>query len=100
MVRLHNENFLIYIFTEEGKYGNSIIFQYEQYQSWFQKSRYKLQSIIINTTYYNVKILNQVKGKFPGGGTTDTKTVNKHDLCYKCSIDGYDLPFVNLRVSY
>ena len=31
-------------------------------------------------------------------GTIDPKTVNKHDLCYQCSVGDPDLTFRNLSI--
>ena len=47
---------------------------------------------------FNFNLFNRVKVDVPGGGIIDPKTVNKHNLCYQCSVCVTYLPFGNLII--
>ena len=55
-----------------------------------------ISPVLINTKYDYVHLLNQVIGRIP----REKETVNKHDYCYKFSIDVPELIFGNERNRY
>ena len=57
---IHNNGFIIYIFTGEVNYGTPNIFINKNYNTWLQKLSDQFSPIIINTTYDHVYLLNQV----------------------------------------
>ena len=61
----------------------------------FQQLWDQFSTIIINAIYDDVHFLNPVKLKVTRWGTISAKTVNKHELCYQCSVNVPDLLFVN-----
>ena len=54
IVKLHNYQFLIYIFTDKFENGTLIIFNKTLYHSWYEEFRNHFSPILINTTHINV----------------------------------------------
>ena len=76
----------------------SKVFKNEKYNSWFRQLRDTFLPVLINTTYDNVNILNQVKGEIPECDKIDLKTVDNHYFCYQWYIYVPDLLFQNLSI--
>ena len=82
---LHNDEYLIYIFTEKVENGTPIIFNKSLYNYFFKELKNKISPILINTTNKNVHVLNQINWKILRSGVTYIETINSHDLCYQSS---------------
>ena len=67
-------NIYIYIFTEEVQSITPNKFTKSLFNSWFQQFRDKQSTVLNNTTYRNVHLLNQVKGEIPRCGRIYPKT--------------------------
>ena len=91
-------NNVLYIFTGEVQDVTPNIFTNENYNSLLQQLRDQFSPVLVNTTYYNVHLFNQVNVIFTRCGKIYPNIENKNDFCYQCYIDGPDLLFVNLRI--
>ena len=78
IVKLHNDIFLLYIFTGHVKNGTPIIFNKNHYQSFYIELRSHFSPILINTSHKNVHFLNQINGKIPSSGVIDPEAINPH----------------------
>ena len=70
-------NNVLYMYLQEkSKIVLQKYLENKKYNSWFQQSRDESSPIPINTTYYDVGLLNRVKRKIRICDTIDPKTVN------------------------
>ena len=98
IVKLHNNECLIYIFTGNVENGTPIIFNKTIYSSWYEQLRTHFSPILIDTSHKNAHFFNQIIGEIPGSGVTDPETINPHDFCYQFSKHSPDFLFGKLCI--
>ena len=55
ILKLHNDEYLIYIFTGKVEKGTKIIFNKKLYHSWYKELGNPFSPILINTIHKNVQ---------------------------------------------
>ena len=66
IVKLHNNECLIYIFTSNFQNCTPSIFNKSLYNCWYKELKNRFPLVMIYTKYNNVYFLNQGNGKLPG----------------------------------
>ena len=95
--RINYEETPKHLFIGDMTNGTQNICMGIQYEIWCQQIREFLSNYKrLKTEGFH--FLNWVKSKFPIFGIVYPETVNKHDFCYQCSINGPDLFFGELVI--